>query len=135
MRLRLAGAALVLAAVPACGSVPPIQADPAGPCTSLPPADPAAVLPSDFPVLPGQVLYRPAAQGKTRIVFGRVPGKDFLGLRDDLVATLKSAGYGIESTDQEAVEAEAFFTGPHDGTVKVQRLCADQLEIRYKLES
>jgi hypothetical protein len=118
-----------------CGSEPPVQADPAEPCTSLPPADPKAVLPADFPALADQVLYGPASQGKTRILFGRVPGKDFLAQRDDLVDRLRDAGYTIESTDQEAVEAEAFFTGPHDGTIKVQRLCVDQLEVRYKLES
>ncbi len=132
---RLVTALLLAAAASACGQEPAVQADPARPCTSLPPSDPAAVLPADFPAPPGQVLYGPASQGKTRIVFGRVPGGDVVRARDDLVATLRQGGYTIESTDQEAVEAEAFFTGPHDGTIKVQRLCVDQLEIRYKLES
>lgn len=116
------------------GGVTTPQADPGVPCTSLPAADPAAVLPAGFPVLDDQVLYGPASQGATRIVFGRVPGTDFVALRDDLVARLAGAGATIESTDQEAVEAEAFFTGRFEGTVKVQRLCAEQLEVRYKLD-
>lgn len=133
MRALTAGLALVLLA--GCGggaSAPP--ADPAVPCTSLPPVDPGATLPAGFPALPDQVLYGPASQGATRIVFGRVPGTDFVALRDDLAGRLEAAGFTIESKDQEAVEAEAFFTGPTEGTIKVQRLCADQLEVRYKLD-
>ena len=119
----------------ACGSGPEAApANPTAPCASLPAADPAAVLPTGFPVLADQVLYGPASQGATRIVFGRVPGTDVLAVRDDLVARLTAAGFRIESTDQEAVEAEASFTGPVEGTIKVQRLCADQLEVRYKLD-
>ncbi|MDP3712605.1 MAG: hypothetical protein Q8R60_08995 [Mycobacteriales bacterium] len=128
----LVAGALLLAGCGGGATTP--QADPGVPCTSLPPADPAAVLPTGFPALADQVLYAPASQGATRIVFGRVPGTDFLALRDDLVARLTAAGFRIESTDQEAVEAEAFFTGPVEGTVKVQRLCAEQLEVRYKLD-
>lgn len=125
----------LLLLVAACGGGGGPVAAPGEPCTSLPPADPAAVLPAGFPALAGQVLYGPASQGKTRIVFGRSAGTDVVGLRDRLVADLEAGGYRIESTDQEAVEAEAFFTGPHAGTVKVQALCQGQLEVRYKLES
>jgi uncharacterized lipoprotein YajG len=128
----LATAGLVLAG---CGSGPEaVPANPTAPCASLPPADPAAVLPTGFPTLADQILYAPASQGATRIVFGRVPGTDVLAVRDDLVARLTATGFRIESTDQEAVEAEAFFTGPVEGTIKVQRLCAEQLEVRYKLD-
>lgn len=105
----------------------------AAPCTSLPAADPAASLPEGFPVLPGQVLYGPATQGATTIVFGRVEGTDFVALRDRLAADLEQAGFSLDGTDQEAVEAEAHFSSPREGSVKVQRLCDGVLSVRYRL--
>lgn len=45
------------------------------------------------------------------------------------------AGYTIKGTDQESVEAEAEFEGPHEGTIKVQPLCKDTVEIRYEVET
>lgn len=129
-------AALLLLALAGCGggettSAP--VADPAAPCTSLPAADPAASLPAGFPALPGQVLYGPAAQGATTIVFGRVEGTDFVALRDRLAADLEAAGYALDGTDQEAVEAEAHFSAPREGSVKVQQLCDGVLSVRYRL--
>ena len=103
-------------------------------CTNLPSADPSATLPSGFPKLEDQVLYEPSKQGSTSIVFGRVDKSDFVAVRDDLVSRLKSAGYTIEGTDQESVEAEAQFDGPHIGTIKVQPLCEGKVYIRYKIE-
>lgn len=129
------GGVLVLAALAGCGSggsggpTP----DAAAPCASLPAADPAASLPSGFPVLPDQVLYGAASQGATRIVFGRVPGEDFEALRDTLAAALSDAGYSIDGTDQEAVEAEAHFSAPREGSVRVKQLCEGVLEVRYRL--
>ena len=127
---------LLLLALTACGSegaAPAPTQDAAAPCTSLPAADPAATLPEGFPRLPGQVLYAPASQGATTIVFGRVEGDDFEALRDRLAADLEAAGYSIDGTDQEAVEAEAHFSQPREGSVRVKQLCEGVLEVRYRL--
>ncbi len=114
-------------------SPPAASQQAAAPCTSLPAADPAAALPADFPALPGQVLYGPASQGATRIVFGRVEGDDVVALRDRLAVDLVSAGYALDGTDQEAVEAEAHFSTPREGSVRVKQLCQGVLEVRYRL--
>lgn len=48
---------------------------------------------------------------------------------------LKKAGYRVTGTDQEPTyEAEAQFTGPHNGSLRVKPLCTGQLEVRYKIE-
>src|SRR3954469_12498653 len=98
-------------------------------------ADANAKLPDDFPKLDDQVLYEPSSQGKTQVVYAHVDESNFVEVRDEIVNKLKSAGYTIDGTDQESVEAEAEFSGPHGGTIKVQPLCKDTVEIRYKLES
>ncbi len=133
MRIALIGAAL-LGSLSGCGSSDSTSgADPAAPCSSLPSPDSAAILPDGFPVLDGQVLYGPASQGATTIVFGRVEGEDVVALRDVLAARLETAGYTIDGTDQEAVEAEAHFSAPREGSIKVQQLCAGVLSVRYRL--
>lgn len=125
---------LALAALSACGSGGPgATPSPGAPCSTLPAADPSATLPSGFPVLDDQVLYGAASQGATRIVFGRVPGEDFEALRDELAVALEDAGYSIDGTDQEAVEAEAHFSAPREGSVRVKQLCEGVLEVRYRL--
>lgn len=128
-------ALVLLLMLTACGSGAPVTStqDAAAPCTSLPAADPAASLPEGFPVLPDQVLYGAASQGSTRIVFGRVEGADFEALRDRLAADLEEAGYALDGTDQEAVEAEAHFSQPREGSVRVKQLCEGVLEVRYRL--
>lgn len=127
-------ALLALLALAGCGGTSAdVTADAAAPCASLPAADPAASLPDGFPVLPGQVLYGPASQGATSIVFGRVEGTDFVALRDRLAAELEAAGYALDGTDQEAVEAEAHFSAPREGSVRVQQLCEGVLSVRYRL--
>ena len=128
-------ALLALLGVTACGSGAPAAPaqDAAAPCTSLPSADLAASLPEGFPSLPGQVLYGPASQGSTRILFGRVEGDSFVDLRDRLAADLEKAGYVLDGTDQEAVEAEAHFSQPSEGSVRVKQLCEGVLEVRYRL--
>ena len=131
----VAGVGVALAALAGCGSggsAAPTS-DAAAPCTSLPPADPGASLPAGFPQLPDQVLYGAASQGATRIVFGRVPGEDFVALRDTLAGLLTDAGYALDGTDQEAVEAEAHFSAPREGSVRVKQLCEGVLEVRYRL--
>jgi hypothetical protein len=132
--VRVAG--VLLLAVTACGSggpAAPPSPDAAAPCTSLPAADPTATLPEGFPQLPDQVLYGAASQGATRILFGRVPGEDFQALRDELAVALEDAGYSLDGTDQEAVEAEAHFSSPREGSVRVKQLCEGVLEVRYRL--
>ncbi len=104
-------------------------------CTTLPTADPAATLPPGYPAR-DQVLYGPAVQGKTVIVFGLIEAGDFLTVRDDYVDKLKAAGWTIDGTDQESVEAEAQFSKPSPlttGTIKVQPLCKGYVTVRYKL--
>lgn len=127
--------ALAVLAVAGCGSAEPAapEQDAAAPCSSLPAADPQASLPDGFPRLPGQVLYGPASQGRTTIVFGRVEGDDFEDLRDQLAQELEAAGYRLDGTDQEAVEAEAHFSQPTEGSVRVKQLCEGVLEVRYRL--
>lgn len=129
-----AAALVLLLALAGCGSSEvAAPQDAAAPCTSLAPADPTASLPDGFPRLDDQVLYGAASQGATRIVFGRVPGEDFEALRDELAASLEGAGYSLDGTDQEAVEAEAHFSRPIEGSVRVKRLCEGLLEVRYRL--
>jgi len=129
--MRRAALVVVPLLLAACGGG---SADTAAePCGTLPTPDPAASLPSGFPGREGQVLHGAATQGKTGIVFDLVRDDDFVGVRDALVDRLKAAGYEIVGTDQEAVEAEAEFTGPHEGTIKVQPLCEGYVTVRYKL--
>jgi len=134
MNLRLALAAVpLLLALAGCGDDGTGTAKPrATPCGALPTADPAATLPSGFPA-PQQVLFDPATQGKASIVFGLVDDGDFVKVRDDEVDRLKAAGYTIDGTDQESVEAEASFSGPHRGTIKVEPLCEGRVTVRYKI--
>ena len=122
---------LALVLLTGCASDPLI--DTAADCEELPPADPAVTLPEGFPAPEGQVLYEQASQGSTRIVFGRLPGDDFVAARDRVKTALESAGYAVEGTDQEAVEAEVHFREPLDGTVRVTQLCEGQLQLRYRL--
>jgi hypothetical protein len=101
-------------------------------------ADPAAKLPAGIPDLEGQVLYEPSTQGKTTIVFGRVAKSDFVAVRDELKEKLARAGWTIDGTDQESVEAEVQFskTPPlMTGSVKVQPLCDGNVSIRYRVSS
>lgn len=126
-RPRLSAAALALALVAGCASEAGRPSS-----TPCPTHTPSAVsLPSGFPLLTDQVLYDQVTQGKTTVVFGSVPGKDFVAARDELVEQLRSAGYTIVGTDQESVEAEAEFSGPRRGTIRVQPRCAGQLTVRY----
>ncbi|HUR50517.1 MAG TPA: hypothetical protein VMZ11_00165 [Mycobacteriales bacterium] len=139
LRRGLAAAALVplLAGLSACGdddkdavdsgAKPGTQA-----CAGLPSADSAATLPTGFPALGDQLLYEPSMQGTTKIVYGLLDESDFVEVRDELVDKLKAASYKIEGTDQESVEAEAEFSGPQRGTIKVQPLCKGHVSIRYK---
>lgn len=105
-------------------------------CGPLPTADPAASLPEGLPARE-QVLYEPSTQGKTVIVFGLIAADDFVEVRDDYVDKLTKAGWTIDGTDQESVEAEAQFSKKTPrlvaGTIKVQPLCKGYLTVRYRL--
>ena len=101
-------------------------------CGPLPTADPAAKLSTGFPVR-DQVLYEPSMQGTTTIVFGLVDEGSFVEVRDDYVDKLKAAGWKIDGTDQESVEAEAQFSqAGASGTIKVEPFCKGFVTIRYK---
>jgi hypothetical protein len=133
-RLVLAGLVLVGAAACSDSSSPSSSSE----CTSLPTADPAATMPTGLPAVDGQVLYEPSTQGKTQIVFGLIKTDGFVKVRDDYVTKLTAAGWKIDGTDQESVEAEAQFskTPPlKTGTVKVQPLagCGGYVSVRYKV--
>ena len=104
-------------------------------CGTLPTADPSATLPAGFPDR-DQALYEPSTQGKTQIVFGLVNESSFVEVRDDYVDKLKSAGWTIDGTDQESVEAEAQFSKHSPalvtGTIKVEPFCKGYVTVRYK---
>ena len=143
LRRGLAVAALVplLTGLAACGDDDKDSDEPqAGQqaCGTLPTADPAAKLPPGFPAR-DQVLYEPSTQGKTLIVFGLVDEGDFVEVRDDYVDKLKAAGWTIDGTDQESVEAEAQFSKKtpalQTGTIKVEPFCKGYVTVRYKLNS
>ena len=139
LRRGLAAAALVplLAGMTACGDSDKDKDEDGGKpgtaaCSTLPSADPKATLPVSFPALDDQLLYEPSMQGTTKIVYGLLAETDFVEVRDELVDKLKAAGYKIDGTDQESVEAEAEFSGPSRGTIKVQPLCKGHVSIRSK---
>ncbi len=107
-------------------------------CGALPTSDPTAKLPPGFPAVDGQVLFEPSLQGKTAIVFGLVDQSGFVAFRDAYADQLKAAGWTIDGTDQESVEAEISFSKSPPliaGTVKVEPLCKGHLTVRYKLSS
>lgn len=134
VRRGLAVAALVplLGGLTACGGSDTEQGKPGtNACGTLPTADPAATLPTGFPALGDQVLYKPGTQGATKIVFALLGASSFVEVRDELVEKLKGAGYTIVGTDQESVEAEAEFSGKNEGTIKVEPLCKGYVTIRY----
>jgi len=139
VRRGLAAAALVplLAGLTACGddkkdtgAAPGSQA-----CPTLPTANPAAKLPAELPAR-DQVLYEPSTQGKTEIVFGLVDESNFVEVRDDYVEKLTAAGWKIDGTDQESVEAEAQFSkGSTTGSIKVEPYCKGYVTVRYRVSS
>jgi hypothetical protein len=67
-------------------------------------------------------------------VYALLDESSFVEVRDELVDKLKAAKYTIDGTDQESVEAEAEFSGPQKGTIKVEPRCTGYVTIRYKFE-
>lgn len=98
--------------------------------------DPALALPSGFPTELTLILTSMQKAGATSIYFGALPETDISGARDDLAAKLVAGGYKIVGKDQEpGTEAEAQFTGPHNGTLRTRFLCTDYLEVRYSFDN
>lgn len=136
---RLVPLLLVLAA---CSGGSSEQAAPRRPadlaCTSvlLPSADLSAKMPEGLPPIDGQTLILPSVQGKTHIVFAHLPTADFVKVRDDYVEQLRAAGWTIDGTDQESVEAEAQFSKTPPliaGSVRVAPLCKGHVSVRFRL--
>ena len=99
-------------------------------------ADPSVKLPAGFPTELTLILTSMQNAGATKIYFGALPETDISGARDDLAAKLVANKYKIVGQDQEpGIEAEAQFTGPHDGTLRTRFLCTGYLEVRYSLAS
>jgi len=135
-------------AAPTTGAAPtsaaPSGADTDAPSGSVPSCGPeatatdsASVLPANLPAVPGGTAYRHDTIGSTTVEFVRLEGDagDLVKIRDQAVDALKGAGYTIKRLDQEpGAEAEAEFGGPHEGTVNVRVLCAENVVVRYKIE-
>lgn len=98
-------------------------------------ADPEAV-PADFPAVEGLAFTRIQKQGKTLYFTGQLPGDGVVAGRDAVSDALRAAGWTLGSGDAEGnVEADNEFTGPHEGTIRVVRLCNGRLELRVKYTS
>jgi hypothetical protein len=107
------------------------------PCPSNISQTASTPLPSDIPS-PGGTVYDYNNQGKTQFWFVAVDGtRDQLAsLRDTYNTTLTGKGYKIDHTDQETgSEAEADFSGPHEGSTQFIPLCSGKVRVRVKITS
>lgn len=94
-------------------------------------------LPADVPS-PGGTVYEYNSQGKTQFWFAAVDGTpdQLVSLRDAYNTTLTGKGYKIEGHDQEpGAEAEAEFSGVHEGTTQFIPLCSGKVRVRIKINS
>lgn len=94
-------------------------------------------LPSDIPS-PGGTVYEYNSQGKTQFWFVAIDGgpDQLESLRDGYNTTLTGKGYKIDGHDQEhGAEAEAEFSGPHEGTTQFIPLCSGKVRVRIKVTS
>ena len=94
-------------------------------------------LPSDIPS-PGGTVYDYNSQGKTQFWFVAIDGgpDQLESLRDAYNTTLTGKGYKIDGHDQEhGAEAEAEFSGPHEGTTQFIPLCSGKVRVRIKTTS
>lgn len=95
-------------------------------------------VPADVPLPSGAKAYSFSAQGKTQVWFVAVDigSSKLRALRDGFDSQLTGKGYKIDGTDQEEdVEAESEFSGPHDGTSNFRHLCSGKAVLRLKLTS
>ena len=107
------------------------------PCPSTITQTASTPLPSDIPS-PGGTVYESNSQGKTQFWFAAVDGgpDQLESLRDSYNTTLTGKGYKIEGTDQEdGAEAEAEFSGAHEGTTQFIPLCTGKVRVRIKITS
>jgi len=107
------------------------------PCPSNISQTASTPLPSDVPS-PDGTVYDYNSQGKTQFWFAAVDGApdQLKSLRDGYNTTLTGKGYKIEHTDQEDdAEAEAEFSGAHEGTTQFIPLCSGKVRVRIKLTS
>src|SRR3954470_3116227 len=94
-------------------------------------------LPADVPS-PGGTVYESNSQGKTQFWFAAIDGTpdQLVSLRDSYNTQLTGKGYTIKGHDQEGgAEAEAEFSGPHEGTTQFIPLCSGKVRVRIKLTS
>lgn len=94
-------------------------------------------LPADVPS-PGGTVYDYNSQGKTQFWFAAIDGTpdQLASLRDAYNTTLTGKGYKIDGHDQEpGAEAEAEFSGVHEGTTQFIPLCSGKVRVRIKLTS
>ena len=106
-------------------------------CAGKDTAATSQMLPSGLPLTQGATVLRVASQGSTTVAFASLPGgrEDLVAKRDAVVQDLTSAGYRVTGTDQEPTyEAEAQFTGPKAGSLRVKPLCTGLLELRYTID-
>jgi hypothetical protein len=97
-----------------------------------------AQLPAGFATVAGWTPSELVSQGKTRAVRGFLRGDadDIAAVRDAAVARIVAAGYLKTGSDQEpGFEADADFTGPHQGNINVRSLCQGFLLLTYTIQS
>ena len=107
------------------------------PCPSNISQTASTPLPSDIPS-PGGTVYDYNSQGKTQFWFVAIDGgpDQLESLRDTYNTTLTGKGYTIKHTDQEdGAEAEAEFSGAHEGTTQFIPLCSGKVRVRIKTTS
>jgi len=107
------------------------------PCPSNISQTASTPLPSDIPS-PGGTVYDYNTQGKTQFWFVAIDGgpDQLESLRDTYNTTLTGKGYTIKHTDQEdGAEAEAEFSGAHEGTTQFIPLCSGKVRVRIKTTS
>lgn len=142
-RFRRPACALVLLMAVGCGGDGGGE-DPGAVRASARPCDGLTVVkngtpppPADLPTVAGWTQVDTVSQGSTTIWLGTVEGEDVVVLRDKAVAALTAGGgYEIPRSDQEGqAEAEAEFTGRHEGSIQVIPLCEGTLRVRYRVSA
>lgn len=96
----------------------------------------AGQLPAGFPTVAGWIPTEVITQGQTKAVRGAVPGDvaDLVRVRDAALSRISTAGYRKADSDQEpGYEAEADFTGPHEGNINVRPWCRGYLTLTYTI--
>jgi hypothetical protein len=110
-----------------------------GPCPASVSETASTQLPKDVPTPEGaDTAYQYGVTGATKAWFFAIDGEpgDLESLRDSSSDALENAGYEIEGEDaEENAEAEAEFTGPHEGTAVFNNLCEGKVGLRVKLTS